>query len=89
MVEITAIHLDGGTRHEHIASVKWRNPSTSKVGTSSRATMVDWLRDATNRAYVTDGQHTVSVGVVDGKTPYIRTHKDGVWTDNLLALPQF
>ena len=31
----------------------------------------------------------MSVGVVDANPPYIRTHADGVWTDNLLALPRF
>ena len=32
---------------------------------------------------------TVKVGVVDATPPYLRTHADGVWTDNLLALPRY
>jgi len=24
-----------------------------------------------------------------GTTPYLRTHANGVWTDNLLSLPHF
>jgi hypothetical protein len=31
----------------------------------------------------------VAVGVVEATPPYIRTHADGVWTDNLLSLPRY
>lgn len=88
MVYITAIHLEGGTRHEHIASVKWRQPDTGKQGDSTRAQMVEYLDDG-GRAVVTDGRHQVDVHVVDAKPPYIRTHADGRWTNNLLALPRY
>jgi hypothetical protein len=27
------------------------------------------------------------IGVVDATPPYLRTHADGVWNDNLLAQP--
>ena len=41
--------------------------------------------------YVQDeGGHRADVRVVDpgnGRTRYVRTYTDGVWTDNLLALP--
>ena len=90
MVMITQIHMNGaGNRHEHIASVKWRNPDTEKTGTSTVAEMVDFIENQKGVAKVTDGHRTVDVGVVDAKPRYIRTHADGVWTDNLLALPRF
>jgi hypothetical protein len=81
--------MQGGTGHEHIAEVAWTNPASGDTGQSSRAAMVDFLRTPGNRAYVSDGQRTVEVGVVEASTPYIRTHADGVWTDNLLALPTY
>lgn len=88
MVFITAIHMEGGHSHEHIASVRWRNPSTSKVGQSSRREMVEFIeKNDAGTAKVTDGVHTVNVGVF--KEKWLRTYADGTWTDNLLALPRF
>lgn len=89
MVQIFAIHLEGGTQHVHIASVKWMNPSSAKQGTSSRSEMVEWLRKAANRAYVCDGSSIVDVGVVEADPPYIRTYADKKWTNNLLSLPTY
>ena len=51
--------------------------------------MVDWIKNKGGQAYVTNGNLQVAVGVVEATPPYIRTHADGVWTDNLLALPTF
>jgi hypothetical protein len=89
MVYVTAIHLVGGSGHEHISSVQWRNPADGSTGQSSKAEMVDWIKNKSGDARVTDGTNQVQVGVVDAATPYIRTYADGTWTDNLLALPQF
>ena len=88
-VQITAIHLVNGRKHEHIAEVAWTNPNTNESGKSTRTTMVDWLTKPSNQAYVTDGISTVDVGVVKATPPYLRTHADGKWTDNLLALPEY
>lgn len=87
MIYITARHMVGGTRHEHIASVKWRNPKTNKTGDNTRSEMVAWIRDEKGDARVRTGSTEAKVGVVKASPPYIRTHADGVWTDNLLALP--
>jgi Protein of unknown function (DUF3892) len=89
MVYVTAIHLAGGSGHEHISDVQWRNPADGNTGQSSKATMVDWIKNKAGDARVTDGTNEVQVGVVEGTPPYIRTYADGTWTDNLLALPQF
>lgn len=91
MVEITAVHMavSFGGGHEHISSVRWRNPDTGAIGESSRQEMVDWLRKAGARAYVRDRWRVIEVGIVEWYTPYIRTFADGVWTDNLLSLPRF
>ena len=88
MVQITAINLVGGTQHEHISEVKWRNPNTNTTGESLRDQMIIYIEGG-NRAYVTDGRNTADVGVVKAAPPYIRTYADGKWTDNLLALPRY
>ena len=89
MVYIIAIRMSqNGHLHEHITDVKWQDTGNGKSNSCSRSDMIDWLR-AGNHAYVTDGNKTVEVGVVDATPPYLRTHADGVWTDNLLALPRF
>jgi hypothetical protein len=88
MVDITAVHLVGGASHEHIAEVRWRNPHSGETGTSSRQEMVKWLREG-GQASVVVGNLRVGVGVVEVAVPYIRTHADGKWQDNLLALPRY
>lgn len=88
MIEITAIRQKGGKGHEHIEAVQWRNTSTFVTGQGSRQTIVEWLNESkANQAVVTDGSRWVYVAVYNGN--YIRTHADGIWTDNLLALPPF
>ena len=90
-IRITAIRLSGGTTHQHIVRVWWTNPSTSESNDNSRADIVSWIENKSGKAYVEDAQgNRVDVGVV---TPthgdkYLRTYADGVWTDNLLALPR-
>ena len=86
MIRVTAVHMEGGVRHEHIAEVKWLNGN--EPGQSTRAQMVTYIEGG-NQAYVTDGVNSVFVGVVDATPKYIRTYADGKWTDNLLALPRF
>lgn len=89
MVYITNIHLTGGQSHEHIAAVRWRNPADHQTGESTRTAMVDWIENNSGDARVTDGHTEVHVGVVRAHPPYLRTHADGKWTDNLLALPRY
>ena len=89
-VNITARHMEGGERHEHIARVRWQNTTdASNTGENSRQKMVDWIRDKGGRAYVRDSAGAVDVKVVEASPPYLRTYADGRWTDNLLALPTF
>ena len=89
MLFITHIRMSqGGHRHEHITEVKWFNNENNQTGVSTRGQVVDWL-NLGNHAYVTDGQHTVEVRVVNANPPYLQTYADGIWTDNLLALPRF
>jgi hypothetical protein len=91
MVYVTHIRLStSGAIHEHITDVQWRNPESGETGQSTRATMVDWINNKNGDARVRDNSgHDVQVGVVNARPPFIRTYADGVWTDNLLALPRF
>ena len=89
MVYITAVHMVGTPANEHIGAVRWRNPTSGTTGENSRESMVVWIRDKNGEARVAEGQGSVQVGVVDDDPPYLRTHADGRWTDNLLALPRY
>ncbi|MGI5518978.1 DUF3892 domain-containing protein [Streptomyces sp. CA-106131] len=90
-IQITAVRLSGGTAHEHIVRLWWTNPADGKSGDSTRAQIVTWIETQAGKAYTLDGNgHRAEVAVV---TPhhgekYLRTHADGVWTNNLLALPR-
>jgi hypothetical protein len=88
VVYVTAIHLEGDERHEHIASVRWHNPADGASDQSTREQMIDWINSGGD-ARVTDGIREVSVRVVNGDRPYLRTWADDVFTDNLLALPRY
>ncbi len=90
-VRITKVRLElGYNDHEHITSYGWINEGTGGTGASDRPTMVDWIDNKSGSAYVGAGSQRVEVGVVHPATgqPYLRTHADGSWTNNLLSLPR-
>lgn len=89
MVYITAVRMEGGTGHEHIANVRWRNPADGKTDVSTKAVMVDWIDNKNGVAKVQSTSGDVPVETVDAKPKYLRTYANGKWTDNLLALPRF
>jgi hypothetical protein len=89
MVYITAVHLEAGSGHEHITRVRWSNPADGATGDSARGDMITWIKDQHGVAKVADARGSVDVGVVEARPPYLRTHADGRWTDNLLALPRY
>ncbi|WP_405709126.1 DUF3892 domain-containing protein [Streptomyces xanthophaeus] len=91
-IQITAVRLTaGGTTHEHIIHLWWTEQATGKISDNTRAQIVDWIENQSGKAYTSDAAgHRTEVAVV---TPargekYLRTHADGVWTNNLLALPR-
>jgi hypothetical protein len=90
-IRITAIRLSGGSTHQHIVRLWWTNPADGKSGDNSRAEIVSWIEKENGKAYVEDSKgDRADVGVVipTRGEKYVRTYADGVWTDNLLALPQ-
>lgn len=90
-IEITHVRF-GSTKktEDEIVSYKWKNQD-GKVAQSDKPTMVDWIDNKKGTAYVGAGSNRVNVGVVkpQGGQPYLRTHADGKWTNNLLNLPTF
>jgi hypothetical protein len=90
-IKITDIRLEGGTEHEHIVHLWWTNPATGQNGTGTRASVVSWIEDKNGKAYTEDSQgNRADVLVVTPKSgeKYLRTFADGLWADNLLALPR-
>ena len=74
--------------HEHITHLG--NPAGNWIWT--RENVIDSIDKKTNTFYVQDpitGKRA-DIGVVrdPGKAPYLRTHADGQWTNNLLSLNQ-
>lgn len=74
--------------HEHITHVG--NPGAGWVW--PREQVIASIDNRSNTFYVLDpmtGRRS-EVGVVrpTGRSPYLRTHADGYWNDNLLALNQ-
>ena len=54
-----------------------------------RQQVIDSIKAGTNTFHTLVGGNRAEVGVVDGPNgPYVRTHADGKWNDNLLSLPE-
>lgn len=90
-VEITHVRFGSTVKSEAtIVSYQWRNNATGDAGSSDKPTMVDWV-DGGGSAHVSSGGNQVPVGAIHPEQgqPYLRTHADGKWTNNLLSLPTF
>ena len=93
-IQIIRRHMVGGRAHEHIAEVEWQDVTTGRIDNSSREIIVRWLDEnpKVNIAIVKDPQGDTSwVGTIhpSGGPAYLRTHADGKWNDNLLALDTY
>jgi hypothetical protein len=91
---VTCIAKSGGDHenpHAAISSLGWINEETNESGSSTRLEMYDWIKNKSGVAYVRDARgNQVRVGGAETArgTEYVRTYADGIWTDNLLALPE-
>jgi hypothetical protein len=91
-IQITHVRFSGTGRTEaEIVRYRWKNIATGTTGDNDKPTMVVWVGKAGNSAYVGTGADRVDVGVVRPThgQPYLRTHADGDWTNNLVNLPIF
>ena len=71
------------SKHEsitHLSGTTWR---------WTRQEVVNSINVKNNTFYTLVNGNRANVGVVDGPNgQYLRTYADGVWNDNLLALPE-
>lgn len=91
-IEITHIRFGSSTKtHESISECRWKNLSDGNAGSSTKATIVDWIDAKSGTAYVGSGTQRVNVGTVHPASgaAYLRTYADSQWTNNLLSLPEF
>ena len=91
MVRCTHVRLEGGKYHEHISRIAWKNDATGAAGNNTRAEMVTFVEGG-NQAYCQDAAGNrayLRVRVSSAGNKYVQTYADGIWTDNLLALPRF
>ena len=83
-VRVTCINkLPRNNTHEgitHLGGSKWK---------WTRADVIASIEGRTNTFFTLVGGTRADVGVVNGQSgKYVRTHADGKWNDNLLALPE-
>jgi hypothetical protein len=71
-----------GTTHEHITHLGGGNWMRTVEQ------VVQAIDNKTDSFHTLDNGKRVSIAVVDGAhRKFVRTHADGKWSDNLLALP--
>lgn len=91
-VRVIAVQMSsGGTLHSHIEDLRWIEDGTGDTGDSSRAQMVEWVERG-GFAYTFDDsgdKPRLFVRTSAEGTKYVQTQADGIWQDNLLALPRF
>ena len=89
-IRFTGRRMSGGQQHQHIVRLWWVNPSTGETGDNTREYLVSWIEDQKGKAYTEDAAgNRADVGVrkTTNGVKYLQSHADGVWTNNLLALP--
>lgn len=91
-IRCTGIRMSaGGSRHEHITDIRWVEDGKATPQSSSRAEMVKFV-EGKGKAYVRDARGDVAylrVRTSSAGNKYVQTYADGIWSDNLLALPRF
>jgi hypothetical protein len=64
----------------HLGGSAWKWP---------RAEVIQSIRNKTNTFFTRVNGKRADVAIVEGQNgAYVRTHADGQWNDNLLALPE-
>ena len=83
-VQVTCINKrDRENRHEsitHLGGANWK---------WTRSQVIDSINAMSNTFYTFNDGRRADVKVVHGASgDYVRTQRDGIWTDNLLALAE-
>lgn len=92
-IRITCINKSGGNHadpHHAIETLGWVNEQSGETGKSTRLQVYDWIKGGGAARVLDHREHSAQVGTREhgNGTKYLQTHADGVWTDNLLALPE-
>lgn len=93
-IRITCIKKAGDDHfdpHVAISELRWVNDRASGSGSSTREQVYDWLKNRNGVAYVVDRNGNKAFVYPRENafgTRFVQTHADGVWTDNLLAVPE-
>ena len=91
-IRCTAIRMaPSGHLHEHISRIQWIEDGKTTPQSSSREEMVAFVEKG-GKAYVKDSRGDVAYLAVRTSSlgnKYVQTYADGIWADNLLALPRF
>jgi hypothetical protein len=93
-VRITCINKSGGYHqdpHHAISDLGWIEDGTGKTGKSTRLQIYNWLKNDNGVAYVQDWRGNKAYLYPRENahgTQFVQTQADGVWTDNMLALPE-
>lgn len=91
-VRMTAIHVvHPGTSHEHIATLKGTDDASGRQFEDTRAGWHDWVKSG-GVAYDRDARGNlayVAARVSSAGNKYVQTQRDGIYTDNLMALPRY
>lgn len=81
----------GGSHHWHIARLKGYDPATRQPYDATRAEWVDYIEKG-GKAHTRDSRGNVAYlrvrQTVNG-LKYVQTYADGIYSDNLLALPRY
>ena len=93
-IRITCINKSGGNHadpHHAIQNLGWIEDQTGKTGRATRLEIYDWIKDQNGQAYVRDARGNaayIGTRVHANGTRFLQTYADGVWSDNLLPLPE-
>ena len=93
-VRITCIKRDDGSVHDHDHAIDfygWQNELTNKRALADRQAMVNWVKQPGNAAYVKNNfQQKVYCKVNTSRNgiEFLQTYSNGMFTDNLLHLPE-
>lgn len=61
----------------------------NSTGKWTRQQVIDWIENKSNTFFTMAGSKRADIGVINGPGgKYLRTYADGIWNDNLLALPE-
>jgi len=89
-LQITGIRKpDPDSPHEAISHYRWRKDGDGSVGIDTRDSVINYLEQQNEKAYVADGSNKIWCGIRNnGHIKYLQTYADDKWSNNLLALPQ-